>query len=84
LIGSKGLSSSTNYVVAEVVKAYLHHRLPSPVFFWRDQSGHELDLLIEDGNVLYPVEIKSAGTVARDMFEGLRWWASLTGKKQAP
>jgi predicted AAA+ superfamily ATPase len=70
-----------NYIIAEVVKTYLHHRLPSPVFFWRDQSGHEIDLLIEDGNVLYPVEIKSAGTVARDMFEGLKWWARLADQR---
>ena len=70
-----------NYVVAEVVKAYFHHRIASPVFFWRDQTGHKVDLLIEEGNVLHPVEIKSAGTVARDMFQGLNWWAGLAGQK---
>ncbi len=72
-----------NYVVAEVVKAYFHHRVQSPVFFWRDQSGHEIDLLIEEGNVLHPVEIKSAGTVAGDMFQGLKWWANMAGQKKS-
>jgi predicted AAA+ superfamily ATPase len=70
-----------NYIVAEVAKAYLHHRIPSPLFFWRDQSGHEIDLLIEHGNVIYPVEVKSALTVARDMFDSLKWWARLAGQE---
>ena len=72
-----------NYIVAEVVKAYFHHRIPSNVFFWRDQSGHEVDLIIEEGNVLHPVEIKSAGTVARDMFQNLKWWAAMAGQKRS-
>jgi uncharacterized protein len=35
-----------NHVVAEVAKAYLHHRRTLPIFFWRDRPGHEIDLLI--------------------------------------
>jgi predicted AAA+ superfamily ATPase len=71
-----------NYIVAEVVKAYFHHRAQSPVFFWRDQSGHEIDLLIEEGNVLHPVEIKSGSTISGDMFQGLKWWTDMTGQKK--
>jgi uncharacterized protein len=69
-----------NYVLAEVVKSYLHHRRTPPIFFWRDQAGHEIDLLLEEGRVLYPVEIKSGSTVVGDMFEGLKWWSGLAGK----
>ncbi len=29
-----------------------------PVYFYRDRDGVEIDLLIEDGGVLYPIEIK--------------------------
>jgi predicted AAA+ superfamily ATPase len=65
------------------VKACFNHRLPAPIFFWRDQGGHEIDLLIEHGNVLYPVEIKSGATVVRDMFEGLKWWTRLAGQKSS-
>jgi uncharacterized protein len=69
-----------NYILAEVVKAYLNHRRPAPIFFWRDQTGHEIDLLIEEGSDLFPVEIKSGSTVAQDMFDSLRWWGHLTGE----
>lgn len=71
-----------NYIIAEVVKAYFHHRVQSLVFFWRDQSGHEIDLLIEEGNVLHPVEIKSGSTISGDMFQGLKWWTDMAGQKK--
>ena len=69
-----------NYILAEVAKAYLNHRRSPPIFFWRDQTGHEIDLLIEEGSVLYPIEIKSGSTVAPDMLDSLKWWSELAGK----
>jgi hypothetical protein len=66
-----------NYVVAEVAKAFLHHRRTPPLFFWRDRTGHEVDLLIEKANLLYPVEIKSGSTMSPDMLDGLLWWIEL-------
>jgi uncharacterized protein len=69
-----------NYIVAETAKAYLHHRRIPPLYFWRDQTGHEIDLIIEEAGNLYPVEIKSGQTVSSDMLDGLRWWLNLTGR----
>lgn len=69
-----------NHMVAETAKAYLHHRRIPPLFFWRDQSGHEIDLLIEDADRLYPVEIKSGLTLSSDMTDNLLWWTTLTGQ----
>lgn len=68
-----------NYVVAEIAKAYLHHRRPAPLFFWRDRTGHEIDLLIEEADGLFPVEIKSAQTFSPEMLEGLLWWSKIAG-----
>lgn len=68
-----------NYVVAEIAKAYLHHRRAAPLFFWRDRTGHEIDLLIEEGGGLFPVEIKSAQTPNAEMLEGLLWWSKIAG-----
>jgi predicted AAA+ superfamily ATPase len=68
-----------NYIVAEVAKSYLHHRLTPPLFFWRDQAGHEIDLLIDTGDHLHAVEIKSGQTIDGDMLSGLRWWIRLAG-----
>lgn len=66
-------------MVAEVVKAYLHHRRLPPLFFWRDRTGHEIDLLIEESGRLYPVEIKSSHTMSPELLDGLLWGTNLAG-----
>ncbi len=63
-----------NLIVSETAKKYHHHRQQLPLYFWRDQTGHEIDLLIEDGTDLYPVEIKAGQTVSSGMFDTLHWW----------
>ena len=68
-----------NFVIAEVAKAYFHHRRQPPLFFWRDRSGHEVDLLIEEGGALYPMEMKSGATVGGDMLDTLLRWCRLSG-----
>ena len=40
-------------------------REPS-LYFYRDKEGKEIDLLIEDGQTLYPIEIKKSATPSRD------------------
>lgn len=69
-----------NLVVAETAKAYIHHRLDPPIYFWRDKTGHEIDLVMENGADLYPVEIKSGMTIHSDMFRELRWWCDQAGQ----
>jgi hypothetical protein len=49
------------------------------IHFWRDQTGNEIVLLIEEENTPYPVEIKSGSTVAPDMLSGLQRWMDLAG-----
>ena len=39
-----------NLIVAEAAKAYHHQRRQPPIYSWRDQTGHEIDLIIEDGD----------------------------------
>jgi hypothetical protein len=50
-----------------------------PLFFWRDHSGHEVDVLVEYGGRVVPVEIKSGATIAADFFSGLNFWLHLPG-----
>lgn len=68
-----------NYIIAEAVKAYTHHRREPPLYFWRDQTGHEIDLLVDEAGTLYPMEIKSGATVNPSMFDGLKWWNRQSG-----
>ncbi len=43
----------------------------SDLHFWRDSTGHEIDLLLDLGPILTLIEIKSEMTVDSNLFEGL-------------
>ena len=68
-----------SFVVSELVKAFAGMRRDPPLFFWRDATGHEIDVLIDAGARLIPVEVKSGQTVAPDAVAGLAWWTALPG-----
>jgi uncharacterized protein len=70
-----------SFVASEVTKAFTHRGQEAPLFFWRDASGHEIDLLIDLGDRLLPVEVKSGMTVSPDMVDALRWWTGLPGNR---
>jgi len=47
------------FVISEIMKSYANKGiLDLPLYFYRDRDGNEIDLLIEDGGTLYPIEIK--------------------------
>lgn len=73
-----------SFVVAELLKNYLHAGREPELHFWRDSTGHEIDVLVGDGDDVVPVEVKSGQTVAGDFFSGLRYWRTLTGVEDAP
>lgn len=60
------------FVVGEFIKQRFNAGLRSNLFFWRDNIGTEIDVLVEDGSGLFPIEIKSGRTVTEDFFGGLR------------
>jgi predicted AAA+ superfamily ATPase len=67
------------WAVAETVKWRFNSGQPADVFFWRDSTGHEIDLLFETPAGLQPVEIKAGSTFAADWLEGLRKWRRFAG-----
>jgi len=71
-----------------IVSEYLRQRLNSGeaanLYFWRDSSGNEIDLLLDEAGVLHPVEIKSGQTVAADMFKALKKWQAISGSTAEP
>ena len=50
-----------------------------PLFFWRDKTGNEIDLIIEDGLTLLPIEIKLSKTFSNSFLENMERWFSLRG-----
>jgi len=70
------------FVISETIKAFINVGIDPPLFFWRDRTGHEVDLLIEKGDELFPIEIKSGRTVVGDSFRGLKFWLALERNSQ--
>lgn len=66
-----------SFVAAELIKAFAAMRRDAPLFFWRDATGREIDMLIDAGDRLIPIEIKSGQTVASDALRTLAWWTSI-------
>ena len=58
-----------SFVVSEIIKSYYNKGiLEPPLYFYRDKDMNEIDLLIEDGGFLYPIEMKKhADPKKRDM-----------------
>jgi len=64
-----------------VMKSFLNSGESPSLYFWRDSNGVEVDLLIERGGRILPVEIKAGKTVVPDFFSGLEKWMALAGNK---
>ena len=62
------------YVVGELTKQRLNAGRPCDLFFWRDSSGNEVDVLIESAQGLQALEIKSGSTFASDWTNSLSKW----------
>lgn len=73
-----------SFVVSELYKNFAHRGQQASLFFWRDAAGHEVDIVIDFGTGLTPVEVKSGQTVASDFFKNLRYWRKISGDEDAP
>lgn len=65
------------FVVSELLKDSWHRGAEPALHFWRDATGHEIDLLVDEGERFIAIEIKSGATIAGDAFAGLDYFRSL-------
>jgi len=52
------------YMLAEILKTYWHNGKQANFYFYRDRDRREVDLLIDQDNVLYPIEFKKTASPA--------------------
>lgn len=50
------------WIIVEAVKAFTNRGLTPDLYFWRSHDGLEVDLLIQIGPRLHPIEIKRTAT----------------------
>lgn len=50
------------YAISEIIKSFANNGEDAPIYFYRDKDKVEIDLLIEENNTLYPIEIKKTAS----------------------
>lgn len=58
-VGAASGNVYETFVITEIIKSFLNTgNSRPPIYYYRDRDGREIDLVIEDGHDIYPVEIK--------------------------
>lgn len=65
-------------MITDFYKQYYNMGLAPSLYFWRDQNGRiEVDCVIDKGNEIIPVEIKSGQTFSANFFKAINDWSKL-------
>lgn len=69
------------FVVSELVKQQFNRGQSAELFFWRDSTGNEVDVVLETEKGLQAIEIKSGATYASDWQKSINKWRTLAGNE---
>ncbi|NDP38776.1 MAG: ATP-binding protein [Rhodoferax sp.] len=67
------------WVVSELLKQRYNAGQSAELYFWRDSTGNEVDVVFETPQGLQAIEIKSGSTFASDWPQGVHKWQALAG-----
>jgi len=70
-----------NWIVTELMKGRFNRLKKSNLYFWRNNTGLEVDVLAEKAGKLMPIEIKAGSTISSDWTLGMERWLELAGKE---
>jgi len=68
-VGAMSGAFFETFVVMEILKSYLHNGKTPSFYYYRDNSGVEIDLIISTDGVLYPIEIKKTSNPNSEMIK---------------
>ena len=61
-----------NSIISEIMKLHFHKGQKPNIYFWRDSTGNEVDLIIDEGISYKAIEIKSGATLNESFFKNLK------------
>ena len=70
-----------NFTIGELLKHRYNLAKSNNLYFWRDNTGHEVDIIIETMEKLFAVEVKSGKTITDKFFKGILYWFKISGEK---
>jgi len=69
------------FVIGEFIKGFYNKGLEAPIYFYRENNGTEIDLIIQNGAELLPIEIKSALSINSAFYKNILSFRKAMGKK---
>jgi len=69
-----------NMIVCELLKERFNAGAADNLYYWRDKTGNEVDILLDKAGKLTAMELKAGETVSQDFFKGLEYFSSLNNK----
>ena len=70
--------------VSEIFKTLTHRGIEPGIFFWRTSAGAEVDIVVEFGSRLVPIEVKLSSTPRPAMASSVKIFREDFGEKAAP
>lgn len=70
------------FVFSEIYKSFVNIKESvDDIYYYRDKDKNEIDLIIEQGDNIYPIEIKLAATVNMNLLKSFNVLKNIKGKK---
>lgn len=70
-------------VVSELQKKFTNKGIIPSLYYWRDKTGHEVDVIFDSLDTMLPIEIKSGKTITSNWFKNLKYWQNLSKQHTA-
>ncbi len=72
-----------NLIITEVLKYFYNKGIEPELYFLRDRTGHEIDLLFELNGRRYFIEIKAAKSFSEHYFKDILYFKNLSALKKS-
>ena len=66
-----------NLLVIDLLKQRFNNGLQDNLYYWRDKTGNELDVLVDNASTLTAIEIKAGATISGDYKKGLLYFKDI-------
>lgn len=67
--GAMSGSILETFIFIEILKSYWHNGKRAPLYYYRDKDKKEIDLLIMQDKIIYPIEFKKTGSPSKEMIK---------------
>jgi hypothetical protein len=82
--GPMGGAIMETAVLSEIVKTLTHRGIDPQLYFWRTAAGAEVDIVVESGGKLIPIEVKLSATPRPAMANAIKTFRTDFGDRALP